>query len=398
MRLTDISVRALKASSDYKTYFDDLVPAFGVRVGKRRKTFVIVRGKKRERTTIGHFPTMKVGDARAKAKKLLANEPEPKAARMTWEKARDEFLVDNYRDSTSAWPGLVKLMLTNHFKRLDERQLGSITDEDIRDALDAIEGPSARVHAFRVARTFLRWATKPPRRYIRHSPMEGYDPPGTDKKRSRILTDDELVAIWNASGGGSRRVFRLIILWGTRSKETAMIARAWARAVEGSNESVMVIPGFEDGKRVTKNGRDHAIPLLTLAAEVLEASPPGDFYFPGQRTGPIRAGSLHDLRREIQAESGVKNWGAHDLRRTFRSNMPRLGVPKDLSEILLNHAPQALDEIYDRYTYLAEKRGALAKYEAFLLKLLRSGKQPELARAPERELSDEAAKQEGSSL
>jgi hypothetical protein len=79
MRLTDLSVRALKGSADYKRFFDIALPAFGIRVGLRRKTFVIVRGKNRERITIGHYPQMTVAEARTKAKKLLASEPEPKA-------------------------------------------------------------------------------------------------------------------------------------------------------------------------------------------------------------------------------------------------------------------------------------------------------------------------------
>ena len=50
-----------------------------------------------------------------------------------------------------------------------------------------------------------------------------------------------------------------------------------------------------------------------------------------------------------------------------------IGVGRDLAEILLNHAPEELDEIYDRWAYLPEKREALAKYEAFLIQLLGSG-------------------------
>lgn len=368
MRLTDLSVRALKGSADYKTFFDITLPAFGVRVGLRRKTFVIVRGKNRERVTIGHYPEMSVAQARGKAKKLLASDPEPKASPLRFKEATEEFLETHYAASTSAWPGIVKLTFRKHFKRLDQKKLGDITDADIKIQLDAIERPSARVHAFRIARTFFRWCTKPPRRYLRHSPMEGYDAPGKDRKRARTLADDELKKVWEASGKGSRRVFRLIILLGTRSKETSLLRRKWR---EGD---VLTIPGYEDGIRVTKNGRDHAIPILPLAESVLADSAPGEFYFPGQKEGqPLQSGSLHELRRDIQKETGVNNWGAHDLRRTFRSNLARLKVPREISEILLNHAPEALDEIYDRYTYLEEKREALAKYEAFLLKLLRSG-------------------------
>lgn len=369
MRLNDMSVRALKGSDKYETFFDTALPAFGVRVGKRRKTFVVVRGKSRERTTIGHFPELSVSDARAKARKLLASAPEPRATPSTFREAADRFLEEQYANSTSEWPRNVRSILVNHFNAWDHLKLDKITDEAVGDALGKIEGKSARLHAFRVIRTFFRWCTKPPRRFLRHSPTEGYDAPGKDTKRSRTLSDEELRAVWKASETGSRRIFRLIILWGTRSKETALLARRWAK------DDTLVIPGFENGKRITKNGRDHAIPLLPLARDVLKASPPGPYYFPGRRGGdqPIRPGSLAKLRRDVQAESGTANWGAHDLRRTFRTNLARLKVPRDLAEILLNHAPGELEEIYDRWTYLPQKRRALAKHEAFLLGLLRSG-------------------------
>lgn len=59
------------------------------------------------------------------------------------------------------------------------------------------------------------------------------------------------------------------------------------------------------------------------------------------------------------------------MRRTFRSNMAKLKVPR---EILLNHVTGAnnndLDEIYDRYDYLDEKREALQKWETRLRALL----------------------------
>lgn len=39
----------------------------------------------------------------------------------------------------------------------------------------------------------------------------------------------------------------------------------------------------------------------------------------------------------------------------------------------MNHAPSVLDDIYDRHSYLAEKREALLKIEAGLVWLLARG-------------------------
>jgi hypothetical protein len=50
--LTEISVRALKPTDGQVTYWDVNLPNFGVRVGKRRKTFVLLVGEARQRVSL----------------------------------------------------------------------------------------------------------------------------------------------------------------------------------------------------------------------------------------------------------------------------------------------------------------------------------------------------------
>jgi hypothetical protein len=110
-----------------------------------------------------------------------------------------------------------------------------------------------------------------------------------------------------------------------------------------------------------------------LASTILNERPDaGDHYFPGRYSNEthLTAGALNRMKREVQEDSGTSGWQLRDIRRTFRSNMARLKVPREVCEVLINHAPPVLDEIYDRYDRLDEKREALAKYEAFLLALL----------------------------
>ena len=63
-----------------------------------------------------------------------------------------------------------------------------------------------------------------------------------------------------------------------------------------------------------------------------------------------------------------------DLRRTFRSMLARLGISREIAEIMLNHVTGGgktdLDEIYDRYDYLPEKRAALQRLEVHIKKLV----------------------------
>ncbi|MDB5438805.1 MAG: site-specific recombinase, phage integrase family, partial [Caulobacteraceae bacterium] len=89
-------MRALKPTAQYVTYWDDTTPGFGIRVGKRSKTWTVMRGRQRERVSVGKYPDLSLADARAEAKRLLSESPEPKALSITFASARDQFLEENY--------------------------------------------------------------------------------------------------------------------------------------------------------------------------------------------------------------------------------------------------------------------------------------------------------------
>jgi integrase len=85
--LTDVVVSRLKTTG---SYFDETTPAFGIRVGRNRKTWIVMRGVQRQQVRVGHYPAMSLADARKEAKKLLAEEP-TKHSNMTFAAARDEY-------------------------------------------------------------------------------------------------------------------------------------------------------------------------------------------------------------------------------------------------------------------------------------------------------------------
>ena len=280
LHLTDIAVRSLKVSGRNTTFWDDTTPGFGIRVGKKKKTWTVMRGANRQRITIGHYGEdgMSLSQARAQAKRLLAETPgsplsqahanakrlpagtpEQKIVRITFEEARTAFIAEKYRDAKASTAKEAARLLNKYFKSLHTRRLPSITDSDIARELHRIEGPSSKLHAFRAVRCFFNWCTRPPRRWVRPNPMEGYQQPGKDRRRSRILTDRELAAVWIASERAPHAIFRVLILWGTRNSETACIRRDWI------SDGVLTIPGA-----YTKNSRDHEIPILPLARQVLE--------------------------------------------------------------------------------------------------------------------------------
>lgn len=120
VHLTDLSVKALKPSEQYVTYWSDMTPGFGIRVGKRSRTWTVMRGRTRERVAIGRYPDVSLSDARREALRLLSEERVgPKAAVKSLKEARAEFLAEHYRGVTSRWPHLVRLMLEKNLKGIE---------------------------------------------------------------------------------------------------------------------------------------------------------------------------------------------------------------------------------------------------------------------------------------
>ena len=72
-KLTDTYVSNLKFRHPQYTAWDALLPGFGVRVGSRSKTFIVMTGKARKRITLGHYPAITLQKAREAARLKMSN-------------------------------------------------------------------------------------------------------------------------------------------------------------------------------------------------------------------------------------------------------------------------------------------------------------------------------------
>ena len=57
----------------------------------------------------------------------------------------------------------------------------------------------------------------------------------------------------------------------------------------------------------------------------------------------------------------MRRFTPHDLRSTMKSHMRALGVPRDISEMCLNHKLSGVEGIYDRHMYFDERKGAAVR-------------------------------------
>src|SRR5664280_3518846 len=122
-RPTDLTVRSLPMG----THFDATTPAFGIRVGKHRRTWIVMRGEERRRIRIGHYPAVTLSEARKEAKRLLAATHLP-GKRITFGEAYETFKTDYIARRKERTQKDYKRMIEKHFlPTLKSKRMDAIT-------------------------------------------------------------------------------------------------------------------------------------------------------------------------------------------------------------------------------------------------------------------------------
>lgn len=354
---TELTIRHLKPGS----YFDEKTPAFGIRIGKNRKTWIVVRGRERIRTRVGHYPALPLVEARKKALVLLGT-PLEQSPVSTFGDARDLYLrthcAQKQRERTRKE---TERLLAKHFASLDRKKLSSITTAQVSAILDGLlETPSEAQHAFKAARTFFRWAEG--RGYCRN--ICTMPPPAREVSRERVLTNDELVRVYKSGTGPFGQIVRLLILTGQRRSEISTLR--WDYIDLNASEISLPPEGV-------KNARRHTFPIGAMASQILgEIAKTGDIVFPARRRDTPFAG-FSASKADLDEATGVRNWTLHDLRRTFATGLATLGIAPHVIERLLNHVTGSLSPIalrYNKAKYDSEMREAISVWERHLKSLL----------------------------
>ena len=96
------------------------------------------------------------------------------------------------------------------------------------------------------------------------------------------------------------------------------------------------------------------------------ANPQGEFLFT-TTAGARPVSGWSKTKERLNKLSGVADWVIHDLRRTVRTELPRLGVDGETAELLIGHKLGGIRGVYDRYQRLAERRQALELWARELL-------------------------------
>lgn len=193
------------------------------------------------------------------------------------------------------------------------------------------------------------------------------------EKRTRLmLTDDEIAVLMNADMNLENLLsVRILLATGVRISELNNALKANVHL----EEKRWHIPK-------TKTGNAIDIPLSKAVAEwfetLIDVAGNSDYVLPARSRARMArydgdAAVSKDAMREAidywidQHSPKVRRFTPHDLRSTMKSHLRKLGVPREVSEMCLNHKLPGVEGIYDQHTYYDERRGALEKWSDFLV-------------------------------
>jgi integrase len=397
MKLTTTTVRALTLPPGVseRTYFDDNLPGFGVRLraaGSARYVVQYDYGSATRRMTLGAVNALGLGEAREKAKDILAAVrlgQDPASAKIaartksveTFGSSLQRYLKHQRTRLKPRSFEEVERHLTQHVKTLHSRAIDIIDRRAIATVLSGIADSRGPVAANRVRSSlsaYFAWL-------LREGILDANPVINTNKQtepgaRSRVLADHELAVIWRALGDDHySTIVRLLTLTGARRDEIASLR--WSEIELDEAVIRLLAPR-------TKNKRPHDIPLVPLALDLIKAQPrrqwadgaPRDFIF-GRGQGGFADWNKSKVtldQRIAEADERLAPWVLHDLRRTMSTVMhDRLGISPHIVESVLNHVghQSGVPGTYNRATYAGEKRRALERWAEHLEAVI-SGKKP----------------------
>ncbi|MBP2291067.1 tyrosine-type recombinase/integrase [Azospirillum rugosum] len=379
--------------------FDATLPAFGLRVGERRKTwFIIYRfGGKQKRLTLGHFPELLLGPAREAAGKALelveaGKDPADEKASAqavaaapveTFGTAAEDFL-SKHAARHHKRPDQTRWFLDKYvLPKWRDQPVATIKKRDVLDLLDELveqgKGQAAN-RVLDVLRKLFNWRLERSDDEGARNPCDRVKAPAPHVARSVHLEGEHIKALWKASGEAGYPwgpMVRIMLLTGQRRGEVASMR--WDSVDTHIDKVWRLTP------EQTKAGRAHIVPLSPAVVDVLNSikrqvvkSPdgteqPSPFVFTTLGDRPVNGFSkakrrldekIAEDRAEDEAEP-LPGWRLHDIRRTVTTGLSALGVAEVIKQRILNHAARGVTQRhYDQYEYLAEKRDALERWAA----------------------------------
>jgi integrase len=397
-RLTKARVESLRPGPRQRDISDPERRGLVLRIEPSGSKLWLFRYKfegKPHRLALGTYPGMSLAMARAEAqahRDLLDRGVDPRTARRARRPAplsdaavsgnkhsieflAHEFLERHVKPNRRRPEYVHRILARDVLPAWQGRDARTITPREVIELLDSIVARGSRVMANRIASLLAQmFKFGIHRAIVENSPvMLLYRPGGKEKPRVRAFSEEELQAFLQNLDDACRfqrlpHILRVLLLTVQRRSELALAE--WREY--DFKAKTWTIPDAH-----AKAGKGHVVPLSHWAVEELQKlkvmADGSRYVLPnGDESAPIDPKYItRSVARCLKRfkKHGVAAFTPHDLRRTGRTGLARLGIKVDIAERVLNHARERMEATYDVHDYIDEKRAALEKWARYLADL-----------------------------
>lgn len=384
MKLTKRAIDDLQPGDKDAFFWDADITGLAVKVTpKGKKTFMVQyrpggRGSPTRKIFIGPFGEVTLHKARTEAKRIFGLRAEGRDPALERQQAKQRAISNKFADIAADFLAkhasqnrtvdeTARILKRDVLPKWGKRSIHEIGMRDVNDLLDGVVARGSHVMANRTLanlRKLFNWCVS--RGIITASPCEGISAPHREKARDRVLSDDELIAIFNAAkqmGGAFGAIIQMLILTAQRRNEVSEMT--WNEL--DLNNDIWTIPGSR-----TKNEKPHFVHLSEQASAVLSSVlNVGAFTFTSNGKTPFSGFSK--AKKRLEELSGVTDWRLHDIRRTVTSGMAQLGIAPHVADKILNHQSGTISgvaAVYQRHEFLDERKTALEAWGRYVQSLL----------------------------
>ena len=384
----DAYINGLKSKD--KTYRETEGNGFYIRVtpqGKKAWLYRYYYAEKDHSITLGYYPTMGLGQARAAYQALFdlwQSGVDPKAHLAQLDEAKTNTVkklvigwYENYIEKERKQPQQIKQLIdADIIPLLGDIELAKLSPAIVTTALDKIVKRGARVHANKVLSALKQAFNYGVRRgALKENPamlLQGRDIGGIEKPRDRYLTTDEIKTLLLFLDSDNSRMslqtklaIKIILHTGIRSGELRLAT--WSE-IDYQN-SLWTIP-----KEHTKQDeimRIHLTEPVKAMFKELQSASKSNFVLSAKQDAPLSPKALSRAINRIQERVGILHWTAHDLRRSFCTQLGEtLHIDPVVIEKCLGHKMPKIMATYNRNEMLHQRKEALYKWSQYLNALL----------------------------
>jgi integrase len=387
-KFTDPYIKSLRSRD--KTYRETEGNGFYIRVTPQNKRAWLYRyyyAKADHSITLGYYPTMSLGQARAAYQALFElwqSGVDPKAHIAKLEEAKTDTVqklvmgwYSNYILKERKQPLQIKQLIdADIIPLLGSIELAKLSPALVTTSLDKIVKRGSPVHANKVLATLKQAFSYGVRRgAMTENPamlLQARDIGGIEKPRDRYLTTDEIKTLLLFLDSNNNRMslqtklaIKIILHTGIRTGELRLAT--WSEF--DYQNSLWTIP-----KEHTKQGEMMRIhltePVKTMFRE-LQAGSVCKYVLSAKECEPISLKALSRAINRIQERVGVPHWTAHDLRRSFCTQLGEtLLVDPVVIEKCLGHKMPKIMATYNKNEMLSQRKEALTRWSQYLENLL----------------------------